>query len=80
MPILLENQHLLRLPAAVIDQASQFGSHFGAMNDAIDKAVLQQEFAGLESFRQVNFASRLNNSRPCEANQGLRFRDDDITE
>lgn len=80
MPILLDHQHILRLPAAVIDQASEFRSHFGAMDNAIHEAMLQQEFAGLESFRQVDLAGRLNNSRSGEANQSLRFRDDDIAE
>ena len=44
------------------------------------RTVLQQEFAGLESVGQIDFARRLNDARAGESDQGVWFCDDYVTE
>ena len=63
----------MTLHPAVVDDSSDFGTHVLPIDNPIDEAVFQQEFAGLESIGKGGLDGGLDDSRPGEPDQGLRL-------
>src|SRR5262245_39131582 len=63
---------------AVIDEPSHLGAQVLAVHDAIDETVLQQELAGLESFRKLK-PHRVPDGAPArETNHRAGFRQGEV--
>src|SRR5207237_5225762 len=54
--------------------------HLAAIDDEIEHAVLEQELAALEAFRQLLTDGLLDDARPRESDQRFRLRDVQVAE
>ena len=73
----------LRLPAGSLqqrDDARELVAHLAAVDDHVDRAVLEQELGALEALRQRLAHGLLDHARAGEADQRLGLGDHDVAD
>src|SRR6185312_17514966 len=65
-------------PGQDAEQVGQLVAHLAAVDDQIDRAVVEQELRTLETFGQGLAHGLLDHPRPGEADQRLRLADVDV--
>ncbi len=66
------------LLAAEVDRPRDFALQVRAAHDAVNEAMLQEEFAGLESLGQFDANRGLNHARAGKTDQGTWLGEDHI--
>ena len=64
--------------AHIVENLGNLASQIPAMDDSVDKSVLEQELAGLKAFWQLHTHRLLDHLGASEANQGLWLSQVDI--
>jgi hypothetical protein len=64
----------------VVDELSDRTLEVPPLDDPVDEAVFQQEFARLESARELHAHGLFDNARTSESDEGLRFRENEVAE
>src|SRR6476620_2568909 len=68
------------LLAAVVDRTGDFAFEACAGDDAVDEAVLEEELAGLEAFREFQANRGFDGAGAGKTDEGFGFGEDEIAE
>jgi len=65
---------------AIVDCASDFGFQVPTLHDSVDITVLEQKFARLKAFGQLDSDRRFDRSGACKTDQSSRFGEDQVSQ